>query len=243
MITQQVNSTDEIRLSFDQQGRTYSEQHGNAARLLSYRLGLFEQMAGFDQTDSVLDIGCGNGHHLQGLCHLFAFGTGIDFSEEMILAARKRSSEPNLSFQKDDAKRLNTIDHNTMNVVICSGALEHMVDQRKVLQQVYRVLKPGGRISFLTPNGEYIWYRRIAPRLGIQTRHYSTDRFFTKNELEKLLKETGFDQVSIKSWTFIPQGDMPRWTTGLLRVIDLLGKWIRVAGWRGGLQVYAKNPL
>ncbi len=243
MITKQVASRDEIRLSFDRQGRTYAEQHGSADRLLSYRLGLIEGMADFDQSDMVLDIGCGNGHHLQGLCHLFNNGIGIDFSSQMIQAAHKRSNEPNLSFRQDDAIYLDTIEDNTMNVVICSGSLEHMVDQRAVLQQVYRVLKPGGRISFLTPNGEYIWYRKIAPGFNMQTRHYSTDRFFAKGELEGLLKDTGYDRIKIKSWTFIPRGDMPRWIAYLLRAADLLGKWIRIASWRGGLQVYAEKPF
>src|SRR5262245_30413287 len=58
-------STTDIRSFFDQCASTGSpEQHGHAQRLLEYRLALVRSLAQPRPTDVVLDLGCGNGHHL-----------------------------------------------------------------------------------------------------------------------------------------------------------------------------------
>lgn len=239
--TQVVQTPDEIRHNFDLQGKTYSEQHGDADRLLTYRLGLFEQMANFSKEDTVLDIGCGNGHHLHGLSHLFAKGIGIDFSEQMIFAAQRRNKGLNLHFQQDDATKLASIQDDSIDVVICSGALEHMVDQSAVFKHVFRILKKDGKIAMLTLNGSYVWYKNIAPLLGFKTRHYSSDRFLSKSELQELMAQAGFEAIRIQPWTFIPRGDMPNWVASILSVFDHIGKWVRISIFRGGLQLYGEK--
>lgn len=241
MVTHRVSTVEEICVKFDEQGETYEEQHGKAERLLSYRLGLFKQMAGFLKTDHVLDIGCGNGHHLRGLCDQFAWGTGIDFSPVMIDVAKERSQGRNLRFQQDDALKLISVADETIDVVICSGALEHMTDQRAVFDQIHRVLKRNGRFAILTLNGGYLWYKNIAPRLKIDTKHYSTDNLFSEIELAQLLAELGFTSIQIKPWTFIAKGDMPKWVAVFLTIMDHASRLFRLTNWRGGLQVYGKK--
>jgi len=81
------------------------------------------------------------------------------------------------------------------------------------------------------PSGGYVWYR-FARLLRFPTRHLATDHFLTRDELAALLRNAGFSDIRIDSWTFIPRGDMPRWAAALLSVMDVL----RVRSWRGGLR-------
>lgn len=56
-------------------------------------------------------------------------------------------------------------------------------------RQRYRV--SAGVFLYLTPNGGYCWYRHLAPSLGVETRHLSTDRFLTAREVETLIAGAG----------------------------------------------------
>jgi cyclopropane fatty-acyl-phospholipid synthase-like methyltransferase len=63
---------------FDQCSSTGSpEQHGHPQRLLDYRLRLVRNLARLRPTDVVLDVGCGNGHHLLALAPEVARGIGL----------------------------------------------------------------------------------------------------------------------------------------------------------------------
>ena len=121
-----------------------------------------------------------------------------------------------------------------------------MLDQTAVAQAAFRVLggasnsaKRAGRFIGLTPNGGYIWYRRLAPLLGIATQHLATDHFLTRNELTTLLRNAGFTDIRVDSWTFIPRGDMPRWVAALPSLMDAIARGFRISSWRGGLRFIA----
>jgi 2-polyprenyl-6-hydroxyphenyl methylase/3-demethylubiquinone-9 3-methyltransferase len=139
----------------------------------------------------------------------------------------------------DDAEELKGIADQSVDLAICIGALEHMLDKRAVMASVYRVLKFGGRFFCLTPHADYVWYRTIAPLLGCATKHLSSDRLLTLEEFSVLLKQAGFCRVRSAPWTFIPKGDVPVPVALLLTVLDAVGRQARVDSLRGGLAVCA----
>ena len=148
-------SSTDLRSHFDQCAATgFPEQHGHAQRLLEYRLALVRSLARPRPTDVVLDLGCGNGHHLLALGPEVARGVGIDISPGMIELARaglrRLPGGGNLSFAVDDAEKLTGIADRSIDLAICIGAFEHMIDKRAVLASIYRVLKFGGRFVCLT---------------------------------------------------------------------------------------------
>ena len=55
----------------------------------------------------------------------------------------------------------------------------------------------------------------------------------------RLLAAAGFSRVEAGCWTFIPRGDMPGPWAAICRVLDWLGKVLRVPALRGGLWVCA----
>jgi ubiquinone/menaquinone biosynthesis C-methylase UbiE len=237
-------NTADIKSFFDRCASTGSpEQHGPAQRLLEYRLSLVRALARPRPGDVVLDLGCGNGHHLLALGPEVARGIGIDVSPGMIELARTRlRSSPwkaSLAFEVDDAEKLEGIADDSIDLAICIGAFEHMLDKRAVLDSIHRVLKLAGRFFCLTPNADYVWYRTIAPLLGFATKHLSSDRMLTRGEFSVLLGRTGFRHIWSGFWTFIPKGDMPASIASLLTVLDAIGQHARLDSLRGGLALCA----
>jgi len=155
--------------------------------------------------------------------------------------ARLRSSpwRTNITFEVDDAEELKVIEDQSIDLAICIGALEHMLDKRAVLATIYRVLKLSGRFFCLTPHANYVWYRTIAPLMGFATKHLSSDRMLTRDKFSALLGEAGFRRTWSAAWTFIPRGDMPVVLASLLSVLDAMGRHARLDSFRGGLSVCA----
>ena len=244
VLTTPASTTKDIRSFFDRCAATgFREAHGHPERLLQHRLALVRNLAQPRSTDVVLDLGCGNGHHLLALAPEIARGIGIDVSPGMIELARTRvRSTPwrgKLTFAVDNAEQLTAIADQSVDLVICIGAFEHMLDKRAALSSVYRVLKFGGRFICLAPRADYIWYRTLAPLLGFATKHLSSDRMLTHDEFCGLLAHGGFCRIRSVPWTFIPKGDMPNLVASLLAGLDAIGHYARLESLRGGLALCA----
>lgn len=237
--TRRIRSRDEIIGLFDEQATHYSEQHGNPGKLLAYRTRLIREAARLQKDDTVLDVGCGTGHHLIAMAEQFRKGIGIDFSETMVQFARMNVEDAqlnsSLTFCLDDAETLATMRENSIDVAMCVGVLEHIPNRLSVVMSIHRVLKSGGRFVCLTPNGDFVWYTTLAPSLDLDTRHLSTDHFLSQVELRKLLRRGGFEHFRIDHWSFIPKGDMSAVMGGALQVLDSAGKVFRLSNFRGGL--------
>jgi SAM-dependent methyltransferase len=182
-----VCNTTGIRSFFDQCALAgLSEQHGHPQRLLEYRLALVRSHAQLRRADIVLDVGCGTGHHLLALTGEISRGLGVDLSPGMIGVGRARLKgspwKSPFTFEVDDAEELRGVAAQSVDVAICIGAFEHMLDKQAVLASIYRVLKYGGRFRCLSPHADYVGYRTIAPIMGCATKHLSTDRFLTRDQ-------------------------------------------------------------
>ena len=104
-----------------------------------------------NEGESVLDIGCGS-----GVDTIFAAKmtgptgkvVGIDLMPEMLLRAKENLTLANLdnvTYEEASAERLSFTDKN-FDVVISNGAFNLVPDKAKALSEVFRVLKPGGRL-------------------------------------------------------------------------------------------------
>jgi 2-polyprenyl-6-hydroxyphenyl methylase/3-demethylubiquinone-9 3-methyltransferase len=237
--TLHCNSENEILEFFEKSARDYQEAHGNADQLLKYRMSKFIEWGNLNSDDVVLDVGCGNGHHLYFLAPYIKSGMGVDFSEKMIESAQKAlQNSPysqKLQFQVDNARYLKTIPDESVDVVMCVGSYEHMPDKETVTSQFYRVLKQGGRLVLMTPNGGYIWYRFLAPLFNYPTKHLSTDQFLTVHQLQEKLLKGKFSDLKMGYWKFIPRGDMSRPWGIFLEMLEVVGGLLKIGRLRGGL--------
>ncbi len=109
-------------------------------------------LAGLKKGEIVLDLGAGAGFD----CFLAAskVGTkgkviGVDMTPEMIEKARdnaKRNAIKNVEFRLGEIENLPAADH-SVDAVISNCVINLSADKPRVFQEIYRVLKPGGRIS------------------------------------------------------------------------------------------------
>jgi SAM-dependent methyltransferase len=127
-----------------------------------------------------------------------------------------------------------------VDVVICTGVLEHVLHPARLFAAVRRVLRPGGRFAALTLNGSYWWYR-LADRMGIPTRHLATDRRLRPEEAVRLGRTTGL-QVRTETWAFVPRGDLSPWLAACCRTLETMGRYMLSAYLRGGLVIAARHP-
>jgi 2-polyprenyl-6-hydroxyphenyl methylase/3-demethylubiquinone-9 3-methyltransferase len=239
--TRAVDSHEDRVRHFDALAAAYAEAHGAAGHLLAYRLDVIRQLIGDARRGTVLEIGCGTAIHLIDLADRFDRLMGTDASPAMIAAARQLAEQRQVpaTFSADPAEELGTVADGSVDVVLCVGSLEHMPDKARVLGQVRRVLGPGGRFVCLTPNGGYGWYRHLAPLLGRDVRHLSTDHFVRPAELRDLLGGAGLRLVAQRYWTFVPRGDMPAATGAVLSALDRATRWTTWGYLRGGIAIAA----
>ncbi len=90
-----------------------------------------------------LDVGCGTGNFTQKLVSKGHKVTGIDISENMLQIAREKV--PEAIFHKMDVYNL-AFDDNTFDNVISMAAFEFIEHPKKALDELMRVVKPGGTI-------------------------------------------------------------------------------------------------
>lgn len=93
---------------------------------------------------TVLDVACGTGVLArEALMRIQPGGsvTGLDRNEDMLAVARRR--EPDIDWQCGVAEALPFADH-SFDIVACQFALMFFEDRRAALQQMWRVLRPGG---------------------------------------------------------------------------------------------------
>jgi SAM-dependent methyltransferase len=245
LVTTQVQTTADIKDFFDNCAPAYSEQHGHPERLLNYRIALIKQHAEPRDDEVVLDVGCGNGHHLFALAGEIGRGIGVDLSPAMIGVAQERLRgspwQGKLTFLSDDGESLGTVAERSIDLALCVGALEHMLNKAAALANAHRILKDEGRFFCLTVNGGHVWYRALAPLLGLETRHLSTDKFLRRDELVSLFAACGFRRIKVGCWRFIPSGDMPPALGLICRGLDIVGRILRIDSLRGGLWICARK--
>lgn len=140
----------------------------------------------------VLDLCCGSGQATQFLVKYSQNVTGLDASP--LSLQRAKQNVPEATYVEAFAEKMPFTDAQ-FDVVHTSAALHEMqsVQLREILQEVYRVLKPGGVftiVDFHPPTNPILW-----PGLALFFWLFETETAWKllKTDLNGLLTEIGFE--------------------------------------------------
>lgn len=103
----------------------------------------------------VLDVACGEGYGSAILASVAKEVIGIDISDNAVVHASNlyQGKFHNITFKQGSAAALPLVDH-CVDVVVSFETLEHLLPQEEMLQEIKRVLVPGGLLIISTPDKE-----------------------------------------------------------------------------------------
>jgi alpha-beta hydrolase superfamily lysophospholipase/SAM-dependent methyltransferase len=147
--------------------------------------------------------GSGSGNPVLGLRELYPELQGwdihgFDVDYKAIRAGRRRfAGNDGVRFSVGDIREPDVLPADEFDVVYLHGIFDHCAEHRKVLSNVYRSLKPGGRVFFVAPDRNlYTWlsFVTVGPLwvFGLYKSIHDFRRFPRPFELSKLLEDTGY---------------------------------------------------
>lgn len=158
------------------------------APLTNWGLGLVD----FQDEWTMLDIGCGGGATLKRLLKRSKNGRvyGIDISKESVAKAREINAElldKQVYITQGSATNL-PYDNQKFNLVTAVETIYFWPNLKGCLQEVYRVLKPGGRFAIMVEvvDADSKWISVVD---GMTT--------YTPEQLKRFLGEAGFISIEI----------------------------------------------
>jgi SAM-dependent methyltransferase len=168
---------------------------------LPYFRNVIQRYFPSDRNAVVLELGCGHGAFLYAAQQAgYQRARGVDWAHEQVRAARGLGI-PGVE-QGDVMSALAATAAATVDVVVTFDLIEHFTkDELLVLvDEVYRVLRQGGRWIVHVPNAEGPFGARI--RYG----DFTHELAFTRSSLTQLLKASGFVSVQCYEDEPVPHG-------------------------------------
>ncbi len=174
---------DYVSVTYNEEERPYTQYPRLLACYLVTRYGL--------SGDKILDLGCGRGEFLKGfiLCGLDGYGidkspTAKSFCPEAEIVQSDLEREP-LPYNDD-----------SFDIVFSKSVLEHFYYPEKLVQEIYRILKPGGLAITMVPDWEAVYKTFYED--------YTHRTPFTLVSLRDIFIINGFDDVKVEKFRQLP---------------------------------------
>jgi ubiquinone/menaquinone biosynthesis C-methylase UbiE len=160
---------------------------------------------------SVLEVAPGPGYFSIELAKLGSYAiTGLDISHSMVKIAAKKAGEAGVrvDFKQGSASKM-PLQNNSFDFLLCRAAFKNFAKPVDALQEMCRVLRPGGRgliidlkrnaspdeVSRAVDEMGLSWFNGIMTRLAFKTMLIKAA--YTKEEFEQMLAQTQFSNVNI----------------------------------------------
>jgi SAM-dependent methyltransferase len=158
--------------------------------------------------DRVLELGCGIGRIGRELAPHVGFWHGVDISSNMLNQARERLEDfANVELTELHRAALGEFPDASFDKAYCIAVFIHMdkEDFFLYLRELYRVLKPGGRIFFdhwnlSSPIGWRRWFIEVQQYVNANPglrKDVARNQFTTPEEVSLFLKHLGFERLGL----------------------------------------------
>jgi SAM-dependent methyltransferase len=192
---------------------TYGEDFGQTSWVTTEESNEIPRLLGLSLNSSVLEVGCGSGGYALHLaekigCRL----VGLDINAAGVRNANQLALSRGLvsraHFERCDVSKNLPFGDKTFDAVFSNDVLCHIPGRPEVLGEIFRVLKPGGRMLFSDALvvGGMISHEEIATRSSIGYYVYSPP-----GENERLIARAGFCQIRATDTTDSAARIAQRW--------------------------------
>lgn len=201
-----ISFYDEYASSWDQRfGESFSTEYFLSRRWESFENALKECDVANEQA---IELGVGTGVYIEKSAVLFNKIIAIDGSSEMLKQLDKKIQSLNLNnvkCMKANVINITDIHESFADCIYFFGLIEHVVDHERFVKELARVLKTGGVVIGVTPNGKSPWYkfRKFVRGTG---KHCTTDQYFNIDELNEVFLNNGFENIFTEHWGMVPAG-------------------------------------
>lgn len=144
----------------------------------------YVQAAAHYTSGELLEVGCGVGRGIDLLSEKATTYTAIDKNDEVLAALQLEY--PCHTFIKANVPPLSEIEDNSFDTVVSFQVIEHIKEDNLFLKELYKVVRPGGKVIITTPN-----------KLKSFTRNPWHVREYRPAEM-KTIMEKHFDSVDMK---------------------------------------------
>jgi ubiquinone/menaquinone biosynthesis C-methylase UbiE len=169
---------DYVSVVYDEKRTPKTDYPGRLIRYLIDRFGI-------PLGSKLLEIGCGRGEFLEFFQRAGLDCYGVDLSDY----CKKNTTGLKVDCL-DVAKENLPYSDDYFDVVYHKSVLEHLYSPDRIMQETYRVLKPGGRIIVLTPD----WLSQMKTFYE----DFTHCRPYTKSALQDVLGVYGFSDVHVE---------------------------------------------
>lgn len=171
---------------------SYKKELNNLKK--TYGQCLKEIISSLDNSNNFLDIGAGNGFMLEQAKTLgFKNVVGVEPSLNAYHTAKKNIKKNilNTTFRSTDFKK------NYFDLVFSAMTIEHVINVNKFLKDIYKILKPGGKVVIICHDEGHIIAKILKDKHPIINDEHIV--VFNKFSIEKILKKNHFKNVIIKN--------------------------------------------
>lgn len=143
---------------------------------------------------AILDVGCGTGQFLEDISD-FPNRRGCDVSDEALKLTAQRN--PGIALERTDPDGALPFPDVQFDCITLFDVIEHVTEDRALLQKISARLKPGGILVLSTPNPRSVG-RRIKGRRWFAYRDETHCNIQELPYFEKLLDACGFDVKDVR---------------------------------------------
>jgi ubiquinone/menaquinone biosynthesis C-methylase UbiE len=214
---------------------TYGEDLGQTSWVTTEESNEIPKLLELTSASRVLEIGCGSGRYALRVAERVGCRVaGLDVNSHGIRNANQLAGQAGLSsvarFEECDVSRTLPFENGSFDAVFSNDVLCHVPGRAAVLGEIYRVLKPGGRLLYSDALvvGGLLSHEEIATRSSIG--YYA---FGPPGENERLLRGAGFRLMNVTDTSEQAAEIAKRWREARERAKDTLSAAEGVANFEG----------